>query len=286
MSLKREGVSSGLGDRLGNILLQSMLGYIYNKDIYTFWIYDNLRGNEYPSNILDYINFPKNIKFVSKDEYDKLEYNRLEFKWVYHGFDFIPETIYKSLFEAKQIVCSYEEMLIYYKKACNEISYKKKLPDIIKERPGILHIRRGDKGTNNTHNHKIINILNNPKIQKKCSKIIITSDDISEYSKYAEQLTKVSFSDNIKIRTLEEFFTYSHCKIIVQSIIEPGTYGGWSSFSYIPFQLGLALYPDNPPILISLSEESENTRLTYAKQYVNMPLFNVVHFPIDDCALI
>ena len=151
---------------------------------------------------------------------------------------------------------------------------------IIKKRVGTIHIRRGDKGTNNMHNQKILNILNNKKLQKKCDKFIITSDDISEYSKYTEKIMKVNFSDDAKVRTLEDFFTYSHCKIIVQSIVDSGKYGGWNGFSCVPFQLGLALYPDNPPILISLSEEKENTRMTYAKQWANRPLFNVKHYPL------
>ena len=91
---------------------------------------------------------------------------------------------------------------------------------------------------------------------------------------------KVNFSDDTKVRTLQEFFIYPHCKIIVQSIVELGTYGGWSGFSYVPFQLGLALYPQNPPILISLSEDKENTRLTYARKYANRPLLNILHYPL------
>ena len=256
-----------------------MLGYILNEDIYTYWVPDD-RGKEYPSNIFDYINFPKNLIFVSYDEYKKLDYKKLDYRWVFHGFDYIPETIFRSLTEDKQIMCSYEEMLAYYQKACNEMFYKKKLPDIIKKRLGIIHIRRGDKGTNNNHNQKIINILNNKELQKICDNFIITCDNISDYSKYSGKFMKVNFSDDVKVRTLEEFFTYSHCKIIIQSVVEPGLMGGWSGFSYVPFQLGLALYPDNPPILISLSEEKENTRLTNAKEYANRPLFNVLHYPL------
>ncbi len=69
MVLKRKGVSSGLGDRLGNYLINSMLGYMLNEDIYTYWVTDTDRSKEYPSNILDYIHFPKNLLFVSQDEY-------------------------------------------------------------------------------------------------------------------------------------------------------------------------------------------------------------------------
>jgi len=277
MVFKRNGVVSGLGDRIGNYLIYSMLGYIFNEDIYTTWE-ERGRSKDYPSNIFDYIHFPKNLIFVSNNEYEKLDCKYLDYRWVYHGLDYIPETIFKSLSEDKHITCSYEEMFAYYQKACNEMFYKKTLPDIINKRLGIIHIRRGDKGTNNNHNQKIINILNNRELIKICDKFIITSDDSSEYSKYCENHEKINFSDDSKVRTLEEFFIYSHCKIIVQSIIEPGTYGGWSAFSYVPFQLGLAQYPNNPPILITLSEEKENTRLTYARKYANRPLFNILHY--------
>ena len=115
MSLKRHGINGGLGDRLGCYLIHSMLGYIYNKDIYTYWVYNNKWGKEYPSTIFDYINFPDNLKFVSRDEFNKLDCKMLEYRWVHGSFDQIPETIYKSLSEDKHITCSYEEMLdIYY----------------------------------------------------------------------------------------------------------------------------------------------------------------------------
>ena len=174
-------------------------------------------------------------------------------------------------------------MLAFYKKSCSQMFYKKVLPDIIENRPGIIHIRRGDKAINNNINHdnKINNILNNNRVQKICDKFIITSDDPSEYSKYVKNVVNINYSTDPKIRTLEEFFICSHCKIIVQSIIQLGPSGGWSGFSYIPFQLGLALYPNDPPILISLSEEKENTCLTKAKQYANRPLFNIVHYPLS-----
>ena len=45
MTLKRFGIESGLGDRLGCYLIYSMLGYIFNKDIYTFWVYDSEWGH-------------------------------------------------------------------------------------------------------------------------------------------------------------------------------------------------------------------------------------------------
>lgn len=285
MNLKRDGIPTGLGDRIGCYLIFSMLGYIYDKTIYTTWIYNNIRGGEYPSNILEYINFPNNLKFVSQDEFDKLEYAKLEFRWVYHAFDQIPETMYKSLYDDKQINCSYEEMLRCYKKACSEMFYKKTLPGIITTRPGIIHIRRDDKGCALNHTPKIINLLNDPRILKICQKFIITTDDSREIAQFNDnKIIKVEFSENIKIRTLEEFFVYSHCKIIIQSVgssgkgAEVGSWGGWSGFSYIPFQLGLTLYPNDPPIFISLSEESENTRLTCARKYADRPLFNVLHY--------
>ena len=52
-------------------------------------------------------------------------------------------------------------------------------------------------------------------------------------------------------------------------------YGGWSGFSYVPFQLGLAEYSDDKPKLISCNTDKENGRFTFAKKYVGRPLFNI-----------
>ena len=123
--LKRNGIRSGLGDRLGNYLIYAMMGEILNVDIYTTWIYDKQsygeQGTEYPDNIEEYISFPKRLKIISLEEYNKLDIPYLSYKWIYHGFDYIPETIYKSLFEDMNINCTFEKMLEIYKKVCKEL---------------------------------------------------------------------------------------------------------------------------------------------------------------------
>lgn len=290
MYLKKTGNGGGLGERIGGYLIFSMLGYIYNKKIYTYWRLKKCRrGKDYPSNIFDYINFPSNLIFVSEEEYTKLNFPNLQKRgYVYHGFDFIPETVYKILSDQGHITCSYEEMLFYYRKSCNEMFYKKELPSLYKSRPVILHMRRGDKTKKKRerHNDRIKNIFNNEKIKQVCDNIIVTTRNNKDIKwvedNFINSILKVNFSEDVKIRTLEEFFFYSHCKIIFQSVVQSGKIGGWSCFSYVPFQLGLALYPNDPPILISLSEEKENTRMTFAKKYVKRNLFNIYHWPIKD----
>jgi len=278
--LKRLGIDSGLGDRLGCYLMFSMIGYINNFDVYTTWIYDNNWGRQYPSNIFDYIHFPENIKFISNDEFVKLDCQELKYRWVYHGFDYIPETIYRSLSEDGQIQCSYDEMLSYYRRACRELYYKPKLPDAIKVRPSIIHLRRGDKGSNNHHKQRLVKLLTDDKIKTICKNYVVTSDENIHIDGYdiSDIIIKPDFSNDIKIRTLEEFFFYSHCKVIIQSVVELGNYGGWTGFSYVPFQLGMALYPDSPPILISLSHDNEQTRFTCARFYAKRNLTNVIMY--------
>lgn len=271
--LKKKGIVSGLGDRIGNYLIYAMLGEIYKKDIYTTWIYNNRRGKEYPSDIFNYIQFPKRLKFVSENEFNNLNYLELKYRWVAPSFDYIPETIYKSLCEDGDIKCSYQEMLTIYRNVSKELYYKKILPTIFNERPGIIHLRRGDKGQCYKHEERIINVVN--KVKYRFKNWIITSDDKEIPVKIINTIPKLiepNWSENIKIKTLEQFFSYSRCSIIIQSV---GSHCGWSGFSYVPFQLGLSIYQDLPGILISISEDIENTNLTKATKYAERDLFNI-----------
>lgn len=289
--MQRDGIETGLGDRIGNYLIFAMLGEIYNKDIYTTWITKNdpnnihSRGSQYPNNIFEYIQFPKRLKFVSKEEYSKLNYPYLRYKWVYHGLEQVPETIYKNLYEDGHIKCSYRVMLIVYRNVCKELYYKKELPPIYKERPCIIHLRRGDKGSNDRHNQRIVNVYNKYKNDHP-NWVITTDGNIPQIIRdNIPNIIIPEFSTDNRVRTLEEFFLYSHAKIILQSIVEPGKYGGWSGFSYIPFLLGLSLYENkellhqyNQPLLISMSDDKENTILTYMKEYAERNLYNVIMY--------
>ena len=273
--MKRRGVTTGLGDRLGNYLIFAMLGEIKKIDIYTTWIINNRWTSKYPDDIFDYISFPKRLKFVSEEEFKKLRMPELKYRWVYHGFDYMPESIYKSLMEDKDINCTYDEMLEIYRKVSKELFYKKDLPIEFKDRPGIIHMRRGDKGNNNIHADEIINIVE--KLKNNIQNWVITSDSpvSSKICDAIPNLLKPNWSDDIKIRTLEEFFSYSHSSIIIQSVGGLGNYGGWSGFSYVPFQLGLSIYKESPGKLISCSRDEQDTRLTHAKKYVENKLYNI-----------
>ena len=276
MRLKRAPPDSGLGDRLGNYLVFSMLGYIYDATVYTYWDKNGWSG-EYPADIHEYIQFPKNLVFVAQEEFDALEAPLLEYRWVYHGFDYIPETLYRSLVEDGQISCSFPKMIGFYRRACREMTYKKLLPRVIATRPGALHLRRGDKGTCSEHDNRIRRLITDPKMQHKCKAFIVLSDSQADRDKYAPD--QHCFSRDPKVAALEEFFTCAHCKIIVQSVVSNGQghYGGWSGFSYVPFQLGMAMYPDSPPWLVSMSESSGDSRLPHARRYAQRPLTHIVH---------
>ena len=277
---KRHGIRSGLGDRLGNYLMYAMMGELLNVDIYTTWIYETLRygerGDQYPNNIEEYISFPKRLKFVSQDELNNLNIPSLNYRWVYHGFDYIPETLYKSLIEDKNINCTFDEMINMYKKVCKELYYKKNLPIEINNRPGMIHLRRGDKGNNVNHNDKILNLVNK---YNTVTNWIITSDSQIP-NILIEKIPNILYpkwSTDNNIRTLEEFFAYSYSSIIIQSVnLQNDANGsGWAGYSYVAFQIGLSKFEENSPILISCNIDEENTRLTYAKKYAERELKNI-----------
>ena len=276
--LKKKGVNYGLGDRIGNYITYSLLAEIYNINIYTTWEKSE-RGNEYPDNIFEFIKFPDRLIFVSEEEYDNLSnVPELQFRWVYHGYDYIPETLHRSLTEDKQINMSYEDMMKVYNKICNQIEYKKDLPRGWENRPNIIHIRRGDKkGNIDNHKERIQTIINKYKNEEW---IITSDDDIYNhiYNLDIPNLIKPKWNKDNKIRTLEEFFYYKHCRKIIQSVIEKGKYGGWTGFSYVPFKLGQAKYNNDKPILFSCCKDEEKTRFTHAKSYANKPLENILLF--------
>lgn len=280
--LKRDGIKSGLGDRIGNYLIFAMMGEILNVDIYTTWVYDiknfGERGNQYPNNIEEYISFPKKLKFVSNKEFDELNIPNLGINWIYHGFDYIPETVYKALKENNKINCTFDEMMYFYKKVCKEIYYKKVLPNEIMNCPGMIHLRRGDKGNNSCHTDKIINLVNK---YNKVSNWIITSDiEIpNTLINSIPNLLYPNWSSDIKVRTLEEFFAYTYSSVIIQSVNfqhdKESIWSGWGGYSYVAFQIGLSKFEENLPILISCNIDDENTRLTYARQYAERELKNI-----------
>jgi hypothetical protein len=281
--MKRHGVSSGLGDRLGNYLIYATIGEIKNIDIYTEWMYEEKsvgdRGSQYPYNINEYIAFPKRLIFVSNEELKKLNLPWLNYRWIYHGFDYIPETIYKSLYEDNDIMCTFDEFIKIYRGVCKELFYKKELPIKINECYGIIHIRRGDKGNNVCHTDKIIKLVN--KFNQQVKNWIITSDENipQQLSTNIQNLFLPNWSTNDKIRVLEEFFTYSYCSIIIQSVNFQynceTAWSGWAGYSYVAFQLGLSIYNIHPPILVSCNSNDENTRMTCAKNYCEKKLFNI-----------
>ena len=283
MSVKMQGIPSGLGDRLGNYLMYATIGEIRNVDVYTTWIYDEKsygqRGTQYPDNIHEYISFPKRLKFVSSEELDKINLPSLGYRWIYHGFDYIPETLYKSMLDDNHIKCTYDEFINIYRNTCKELFYKKTIPINIKNNTGIIHIRRGDKGNKTSHTDRIFNLIN--KYDNTICEWIITSDEKipEKIDKNISNLVSVNWSTDEKIKVLEQFFTYSKCSVIIQSVnlqtCHPSTWSGWAGFSYVAFQIGLANCSENIPILISCNTDDENTRLTHARKFAQRDLFNI-----------
>ena len=284
MNFKKLGSTTGIGDRLGVYLIYAMLAEIKDYYIYTTWIYkeNNFgeRGTQYPDNIHDYIIFPKRLIFITEDEYNKLNYDYLDTcVYIYHGFDYIPEIVYKNLYNNNIINCTFDEMLNNYKTVCNELIYKKELPKVIENNFGIIHMRRGDKGNNNCNDKNIINLVN--KFNNKINRwIIISDDDISfELENKITKLLKIQWSNNDKIKVLEQFFICCKSNIIIQSVnyqnCDESTWSGWSGFSYVAFQIRCANNNLIQPMLISCNSDDQNTRLTYAKLYAGRQLRNI-----------
>lgn len=275
--MKRRGVFSGLGDRIGNYLIYATIGEIKNKIIYTTWVKTTYSDSHYPDNIHDYIQFPSTLNFVSDDDFDDLDFPTLNYSFVFHAFDYIPQTIYKTLIKEKIIDCSFVHFNDSYKKMCNQLKYLKKLPDGFNKRYGMIHLRRADKGNNKIHGFQIIHIIS--KFKNKTW--IISSDNISHtniYKKLNINVFKPKWSKNNKIKNLEQFFFYKYASIIIQSVPGLGKFGGWSAFSYIPFQLGIAKFNEKKPLLISCSSNKQNTRFTYARKFTNYELDNIFMF--------
>lgn len=277
--MKRKGVHTGLGDRIGNYLIYATIGDIKKCTIYTTWNEDsnNWRSNQYPNNIHEYIQFPSTLEFVTNEEYNNLEYPHLNYKGAFHAFDYIPETIFKTLSIDKIIDCNWNTFYNSYKKMCNQLKYLKNLPDGVNERFGMIHLRRDDKGNVFVHTKRILNIIS----KFKNKKWIITSDNIIHktlFKKLNINIFEPNWSKSSKIKIIEQFFYYKHASIIVQSVPGSGPMAGWSAFSYVPFQLGIANYPKKNPMLISCNLTYENTRFTNAKKFLNKTLHNVIMF--------
>ncbi len=272
MDLKSRGSPNGLGDRIAEYLFRSVLGYVYNKKIYTYWIYKESHryhfGSHYPNNILDYIHFPDNLIFVDEIEYNKLKLKTLKIGRIpYIGLDHSPETFYELMKDRIQV--PFETIIKYYEKSCRQIFYKKELPIDISNRYNVIHIRRGDKGTKDQDKEKIDYLF-------ETGKYILCTDSQKDKDRYKDHinLINVEFSKDNRIRTLEEFFIMTHSKKIYQSITQSGRYGGYSNFSYIPFRIGLSLYKEQP-ILVSTKKSDESTRFTYFMSLCNREIPNL-----------
>lgn len=267
---------AGLGDRIGEYIIFSTLGKIHNCDILVFWnILDKgigARGKEYPNNIQDYINFPKNLKFVDRKEWKKTNVNKIcpyHYKWNYFylGDELVPEIVYKKLNLSKHI--KLEDYIKLYKETARQISYKKELPKLPNNFVGV-HIRRGDKTRESAvkrpikyHDDRLNKVFNKLNIDN----YILCSEGNNPIKD--KQPISIKLSNDKMIRTLQEFFILSKARIIIQSIPGDTRYGGWTSFSYVASRIGdSVLYNCSP----------EGTRLYHMENTAGRKLYNVIKY--------
>lgn len=231
---------AGLGDRIGEYIIFSTLGKINNSNVLVFWNTNNenwaSRGNQYPNNINDYIKFPKNLKFVSREQWENTKVNNIydvRWKWsnYYFGDELVPEIVHKKLNLHNYI--NLEDYIKLYKETAKEISYKKELPKLPNNFVGI-HVRRGDKTKDSTLKRPITfhdDILNKVFNNLNIDNYILCSEDNNPIK--GKQPITIKLSNNKMISTLQEFFILSKARIIIQSIPGDTRWGGWTSFSYI-----------------------------------------------------
>jgi hypothetical protein len=274
---------AGLGDRIGEYILYSTLGKIFNCKVICYWSRDNplfklgSRPNDYPEDIGNYIQFPENIILVSKPEWKKSKYKKIcpyRYNWNNYdtGDELVPEIQYIKL-KLKNVI-SYNDYLNIYKSCAKQFKYKHQLPEIPYNYIGV-HIRRGDKlngfwdKKNNTHDenfydNKLIEVFNKLKVDK----YILCSESQNPIKNVNP--IKLNLSKNEKVKTLEEFFMLTKATEIIQSSPGDNNYGGWTSYSYIASRVG-------DSILYSCS--LPGTRLyKLQKTNNNNPLYNVIKY--------
>ena len=266
---------SGLGDRIAQYIIFSTLGKIHNCKVLVYWSLQNKnnasRSNEYPNNIQDYINFPNNLKFVSKKEWENSNieniYGKVKLSDFYHGEDLVSEIVYKKLNLSKHI--KLEDYIKLYKETARQISYKKELPKLPNNFVGI-HVRRGDKTRESAvkrpikyHDDRLNKVFNKLNIDN----YILCSEGANPIK--VKQPIQIKLSNDKMIRTLQEFFILSKARIIIQSIPGDTRYGGWTSFSYVASRIGdSVLYNCSP----------EGTRLYHMENTAGRKLYNVVKY--------
>ena len=268
---------AGLGDRIGEYIIFSTLGKIYNCNVLVYWNIKNhnsaSRGNEYPNNILDYIQFPDNLKFVTQKEWRMNKVNVIcpnRFKWnnYYYGDEFVPEIVHKKLNLSKYI--NLDNYIKLYKQTASEISYKKELPTLPNNFTAV-HVRRGDKSKEFFNNKNPIDFhdkrLNNVFNKLNVNNYILCSEDGNPIK--SKLPVSVKLSNDKMIKTLQEFFILSKARIIIQSIPGDNKYGGWTSFSYVASRIGDSVLYNCSPV---------GTRLYYMEGVAGRRLYNIIKY--------
>jgi len=275
-------INSGLGDRIGNIIVHSAFAKINKKKCYTSW--NKNKNHRIPTEVNEFIQFPENVIMLpDKKDAEKLkdsaglnEIKHLIGKSTSHKYGLkIQLDVAYGLLMKVQTDISHDK----WKKAVLETA-KQIHPKFPLKHRGVnyicLHMRYGDKkksihthkGADKTVNANLHRIINNT-IEKTNMPFIVCSDHHIE----KDRIEKYIISKNGKVLDskpvgntppmIYEFFLMSDSKGIIQYIAdssEDDYYGGWSSFSNV------AAYIKDIPIIGCVSSDRKN-RYTYYQEY-------------------
>jgi hypothetical protein len=257
---------TGLGDRFGQYLQLATIGIILNATIYTQWNdRKNFWTNSYPLNILNYVRFPASLRIV-KSLPQTLPILRNAGPGYQEGFDHIPETSYRML--SDNGIIPKIGRLNYMRAFLTTASQFEFLrPSLLPQRPYVaVHLRRGDRGGPADPPVDLLRYLHNLGVNQS---VYVLSDSRIAKRRLCNvlKLCKTLPPSNTRETALQEFFALVNAELVVQSVVQSGQLGGWSSYSYVSSLIGSKHLVTCVPA---------GTRLVLAERYCRCKLFNVI----------
>lgn len=261
----------GLGDRFGQYLQIATIAALRDTHVFTRWqTKRNVRSVTYPTDIQDYVQFPKRLHIVKAID-RTLPVLRNTGPGYQEGFDHIPETSYTML---KGILpnVSLDEYMRAFHDVASQFVFKR--CDMLPSQPyEAIHLRRGDRGGTSTFPVSLRNTI------RKGSSFVVLSDSDAAKEKACQWVRCIPLPNVAEHeRALQEFFTLRHARRIIQSVQQGGALGGWSSFSFVPSVMG------NIPLVAHVPPQ---TRLWRAQRFCHCRLFNLdsanVTYPVTPC---
>ena len=247
---------TGLGDRLCVLIRQLSLARALDCKVVTFWAqpvahHERAKDRAVLTDIRKFLSFPNDLALeddlasVSNSKgYVLPSMTRLRVNGLLwdHGFSLVPE-IQHGLFQSIGLRVDRTDYLQHVEDVCRSIRPRFHIPH-----PGepflALHLRRGGK-TDSTV--EVLNFETERQIGLALRRFphvgwIVFSDDDEAAMDYRAFITAAGgrvlpLSETLDT-ALAEMFQMSRAAGIIQSSPGSGSYGGWSSFSYVPALIG------------------------------------------------